>query len=97
MAPIRHSRGPRPWSQSWGETIDLEHHAFSGPVSRRFGVESSSFLGGTDPLASKDTPKFLPGELDLFLFFEFLGQMVIVEAFVISLGIILRLVLRYCL
>ena len=70
-----------------GGTIDLEHHPFGGPSFPTAAVlEPSSFLGGRDPLSSKDTPHFLSAELDLFLFFELLGQMVIVEVFVLPPG-----------
>jgi hypothetical protein len=70
-----------------GGTIDLEHHPFGGPsFSAASVLDPSSFLGGTDPLSSKNAPHFLSAELDLFLFFELLGQMVIVEALVLSSG-----------
>jgi hypothetical protein len=49
-------------------------------------LEPAPLLGGTDPLSAKDTADFLPADLDRFLFFELLGQMVIVEALVFSSG-----------
>jgi hypothetical protein len=48
--------------------------------------EPAPLVGGSDPLSAKDTPDFLPTELDRFLFFELLSQMVIVEALVFSSG-----------
>ena len=59
-------------------------------AARSFSAASvfnpAPLLGGTDPLSAKDTPDFLPAELDRFLFFELLGQMVIVEALVFPSG-----------
>jgi len=70
-----------------GGTIDLEHHPFGGPsFSAASVLEPAPLLGGRDPLSSKDAPHFLSAELDLFLFFELLGQMVIVEALVFTSG-----------
>jgi hypothetical protein len=67
-------------------TINLEHHPFAGsslPAASVF--DPAALLGGTDPVGSKDTADFLTAELDLFLFFELLGQMMIVEVFVLPL------------
>ena len=70
-----------------GRTIDLEHHPFSGSSFSAASVfDPAPLLGGTDPLSAKDTPDFLPAHLDRFLFFELLGQMVIVEALVFPSG-----------
>jgi hypothetical protein len=68
-------------------TIDLEHHPFTGPsLSAASVLDPAALLGGCDPVGSKDTPDFLSTELDLFLFFELLGQMVIVEPLVFPSG-----------
>ena len=63
--------------------IDLEHHPFTGPSFSAASVfDPAALLGGGDPLSSKNTANLLTTELDLFLFLELLGQMVIVEVFV---------------
>lgn len=70
-----------------GRTIDLEHHPFSSASFSAASVfDPTTLLGRTDPLSAKDTPDFPPAELDRFLFFELLGQMVIVEALVFPSG-----------
>src|SRR6187402_100480 len=67
--------------------IDLEHHSLTGPSFSAASVfDPAAPLGGTDPVCTKNTPDFLSTELDLFLFFELLGQMVIVEALVFPSG-----------
>src|SRR5512147_1776647 len=70
-----------------GRTIDLEHHAFAGSsFPPTVVLDAAALLGRADPLTPKDNPHFLSAQLDLFLFLEFLGQMVIVKALVLSSG-----------
>jgi hypothetical protein len=57
-----------------GRTIDLEHHAFTGSSFRPASVlDAAAILGQADPLTPKDNPHFVSAQLNLFLFFEFLG------------------------
>ena len=67
--------------------IDLKHHPFTGPSFSAASVfDAAAPLGGTDPVCTKNTADSLTAELDLFLFFELLGQMVIVETLVFPSG-----------
>ena len=75
MAPIRYRGGPRPWSWS----------IFSGSSFRSAAVlESAPLLGRPNSVSSKHTTDFSRISEDGFLFFEFLGQMVVVEPLVLS-------------
>jgi hypothetical protein len=47
--------------------------------------DPAALLGGRDPMGSKNTANLFTTELDLFLFLELLGQMMIVEVFVLPL------------
>jgi hypothetical protein len=65
--------------------IDLEHHPLTGPSFSAASVfDPAALLGGRDPVGSKDTANLFTTELDLF-FLELLGQMMIVEVFVLPL------------
>jgi hypothetical protein len=67
--------------------IDLKHHPFTGPSFSAASVfDPAALPRGGDPFSSKDTADFLSAELDLFLFLELLGQMVIVEPLVFPSG-----------
>ena len=66
--------------------IDLEHHPLTGPSFSAASVfNPAALLGGGDPMGTKNTANLFTTELDLFLFLEFLGQMMIVEVFVLPL------------
>ena len=67
--------------------IDLKHHPFTGPSFSAASVfDPAALPRGGDPFSSKDTADFLSAEIDLFLFLELLGQMVIVEPLVFPSG-----------
>ena len=67
--------------------IDLEHHPLTGPPCSAASVlDPAALLGGGDPVGTKNAADFLTAELDLFLFFELLGQVMIVEALVFPSG-----------
>ena len=67
--------------------IDLENHPFTGPSFSAASVfDSAALLGGSDSFSAKDTADFLSAEIDLFLFLELLGQMVIVEPLIFPSG-----------
>src|SRR5688572_5786674 len=64
--------------------IDLEHHPLG-----LFSVSAAAVLGGAafpgrcDPMGAKELADLLTTELDLLMFFELLGQMMIVESSVL--------------
>ena len=70
-----------------GRAIDLEHHPFSGSSFPPGAVfEPAPLFGRPNPFSTKHTTDFLTAEIDRFLFFKLLGQMVIVEPLVLSQG-----------
>lgn len=70
-----------------GRTIDLEHHPFSDSSFPPAAVlDPAPLVGGPNPLSTKNAPDFLTAQIDRFLFFKFLGQVVIVKTLVFSQG-----------
>ena len=70
----------------WG-AIDLEHQSFTGSsFSTASVLDPAALLGGADPVGTQELADLLPAQLDLFLLFELLGQMVIVESLVFPSG-----------
>jgi hypothetical protein len=66
--------------------IDLKHHPFTGSsFSAASLFDPAALLGGGDPVSAQELADLLPAQLDLFLLFELLGQMMIVEVFVLPL------------
>ena len=66
--------------------IDLEHHPPTGPSFSAASVLDSVALLGIRSLGTKNLPDFVTIDLNLFWFFELLGQTMVVEAFVFTSG-----------